>query len=58
MKPRNFPGRVNARRKRALARIPFDGPGMDALVQSVEPDSVARAKRTKKYRESARNAFK
>jgi hypothetical protein len=46
MKPRNFPGRKNARRKRALARA---GTELQAHAR-ILPDAMARAVRTKKDR--------
>lgn len=50
MKPRNFPGRKNERRKRALARMK---PGADAYEVTrlrIVPDATARNVRTKKDR--------
>lgn len=66
MKPSNFPGRKNARRQRALARM--KRPTTLSLAQQVEhpffitqarivPDEVARATRTKKDR-SARGGLR
>jgi len=50
MKPRNFPGRKNDRRKAALARGPSDKAGADVLRSRILPDQVARSIRTKKDR--------
>ena len=66
MKPRNFPGRKNDRRKRALKRLGsgISMTGMDAkaieqraLISSIMSDSEARGIRTKKDR-SARGKFR
>jgi hypothetical protein len=60
MKPMNFPGRKNERRKRALARMSPPGSGLSLYERSMHlyeitrqrilPDGIARAIRTKKDR--------
>jgi len=51
MKPMNFPGRKNDRRKRALKRLAADKlEEMKILMHRIVPDSVARSIRTKKDR--------
>lgn len=55
MKPANFPGRKNDRRKRAMARM-LGAPGLydddtrAVTAARIVPDSTARAVRTKKDR--------
>ena len=49
--PRNFPGRVNARRIRALNNLPSGSRRAEeraALEAKIVPDNVARGNRTKK----------
>lgn len=48
MKPANFPGRKNDRRKRALANMSKDAKSYETTKARVLPDSVARGIRTKK----------
>lgn len=60
MKPRNFPGRKNERRKRAMARMAKPPVGLSAAAlsehpweitrQRILPDAIARGARTKKDR--------
>lgn len=60
MKPRNFPGRKNDRRKRALARMEKPRAGLTAAALAAHsyeitrlrilPDAIARGVRTKKDR--------
>lgn len=60
MKPRNFPGRKNDRRIRAMARLSPPSKGLSHYEQAIHPysillarilpDSVARSVRTKKDR--------
>jgi len=66
MKPKNFPGRKNDRRKGALARLGSDisltGEGekereQRALMSRIIPDGIARSIRTKKDR-SARGKLR
>lgn len=62
MRPANFPGRKNDRRKRALKRMKAPEPGMSHADLSehpfvrtklrIVPDEMARAVRTKKDRSS------
>jgi hypothetical protein len=53
MKPRNFPGRKNDRRKGAFKRLRSDQIAeMKILLDRIVPDSVARGIRTKKDRTS------
>jgi hypothetical protein len=62
MKPCNFPGRKNERRKRALARMALPPKGLSAEALSkhpyeitrlrIVPDTMARGVRTKKDRTS------
>lgn len=61
MKPANFPGRKNDRRKGALKRLKGDGAKksleQQVLTSRILPDSVARSARTKKDR-SARGKLR
>lgn len=59
MKPKNFPGRKNDRRKLALKQaIAFKRTAeVDALNSRILPDAMARGIRTKKDR-SARGKFR
>lgn len=54
MKPKNFPGRKNARRRRALAQAMVYGrkDEVEVLKARILPESIARGIRTKKDRSS------
>lgn len=59
MKPKNFPGRKNDRRKRALAQAVRFGRAdeVEVLKSRIIPDAMARGIRTKKDR-SARGKLR